>query len=49
MSQKAMQDHQNELDMKRMLKERREKSMEALLQAHHNDLEMKRQLAESRF
>lgn len=49
MSQKAMQDRQNELEMKRVLKERREKSMEALLLAHQHDLEMKKQIAESRF
>ena len=49
MSEKAMQDRQNELEMKRVLKERREKSMEALLLAHQHDLEMKKQIAESRF
>lgn len=49
MSSQAIQKRQNEWEMKRMLKERREKSMEAMLQAHQNDLEIKKQVAESRF
>ena len=42
MSTQAIQKRQNELEMKRMLKERREKSMEAMLMAHQNDLELKK-------
>jgi len=49
MSQQAKQEYENQLEMRRIMKERRQKSMEAMLQAHNNDIEMKKRIAESRF